>query len=275
MKAEAQASGVLAGILRETERRVAVARAERASIERLAAKAPAPPDFVSALASGERVAVIAEIKRRSPSAGALRPQADVASLAESLEEAGATALSVLTEGAHFGGSLADLSSVSSAVRLPVLRKDFILDPVQVYEARAYGAAAVLLIVRILEPGRLAELVVLARDLGLASLVEVHHSGELAAALAAGPGAVGVNARDLDSLALDAQLFERVVPAIPEDRVAVAESGLKSRIDVERAAACGADAVLVGTAISGSEHPAAALHALAGVSRRERPGRGVA
>lgn len=271
MKAEAQASGVLAALLREAKRRVASARPGLRQLERLAARAGAPPDFGAALRSGPRVAVIAEIKRRSPSAGSLWSggAGDVASLARTLAEGGAAALSVLTEPAHFGGSLDDLACAAGAVTVPVLRKDFIVDPVQLYEARAHGAAAVLLIVRILEPGRLGELAALAHDLGLASLVEVHGATELELALAAQPTAVGVNARDLDTLAMDRGMVERLLPAVPGDRVAVAESGLSARVDVESVAACGADAVLIGTAISGAPDPVAALRGLADVPRRAR------
>jgi indole-3-glycerol phosphate synthase len=268
MKAEAQA-GTLGAILREAERRAALARADRERLERAAARAPGAPDFAAALRSGERVAVIAEIKRRSPSAGRLAGASagDVVALARSLAENGAAALSVLTEELHFGGSLDDLARVAAAVRIPVLRKDFLLDLAQVYEARAAGAAAVLLIARVLDAARLAELVRGAADLGMASLVEVHAESELAPALAARPAAVGVNARDLDTLTVDPRVVERLLPAVPASAVAVAESGLSSRGDVERVAACGAGAVLVGTAISGASDPAAALRVLLDVHRR--------
>ena len=270
MKAEAQA-GVLPGILREAERRAAAARGERPRLEREAARAPDPPDFVASLAAGGRVAVIAEIKRRSPSAGRLGAAVagDVAALGRRLAEAGAAALSVLTEPRHFDGSLEDLVRVAAAVRVPVLRKDFLLDPAQLYEARAAGAAAVLLIARVVPGERLAELADVARGLGLACLVEVHADSELMPALAARPAALGVNARDLDTLAMDAALVERLIPRIPGEVVAVAESGLATRGDVERVAARGADAVLVGTAISGAADPGAALGSLVGVERRGR------
>ncbi len=272
MKAEAQGPGLLASIVAEAERRVAAARREASALERRAAGAPEPPDFGAALRRGSGVAVIAEIKRRSPSAGDLWRGNDVASLAARLAEGGAAALSVLTEAAHFGGALEDLTRAAGA-GLPVLRKDFILDPVQLYEARAHGAGAVLLIVRILRPERLALLADTARRLGLAVLVEVHGADELEAALAAAPVAVGVNARDLDTLRMDRTVVERLVGEIPGDLVAVAESGLASRGDVEAMAERGADAVLVGTAISGASDPAAALRALTGVPRHPRPARG--
>ena len=270
MKAEAQA-GVLGGILEAAERRAALARSDRVRLERAAARAPAASDFGAALLAGDGVAVIAEIKRRSPSAGRLAGASagDVAALARGLAEAGAAALSVLTEPGHFGGSLDDLARVSAAVRVPVLRKDFLLDPAQLYEARASGASAVLLIARVLGGARLGDLVRLAADLGMASLVEVHDEAELAPALAAHPAALGVNARDLDTLRVDAGVVERLLPAVPSGSVAVAESGLTRRGDVERVAGCGADAVLIGTAISGSADPPAALRTLLAVPRRAR------
>jgi indole-3-glycerol phosphate synthase len=271
MKAEAQASGLLGALLRESERRAAAARMDRVRVERAAASAKAPPDFPSALAGSESVAVIAEIKRRSPSAGPLLGAGEVVPLARALAAGGAAALSVLTEPAHFAGSLEDLSRVAAAVAVPVLRKDFILDAVQLYEARASGAAAVLLIVRILGPGRLEELSAVARQLGLACLVEVRGSAELDAALSAKAAIVGINARDLDTLVMDPRLVESLLPAVPADRVAVAESGLTVRADVERVAAKGADAVLVGAAISGAADPAGALRAMTGVRRRSRAG----
>ena len=267
MKAEAQA-GVLAGILVEAERRAAIARASRPRLEREAAHAGEPPDFAAALSAGNRVSVIAEIKRRSPSAGRLdgAATADVVMLARDLAEGGAAALSVLTEEMHFGGSIEDLSRVVAAVRVPVLRKDFLLDPAQIYEARAGGAAAVLLIARVLSGERLAEMVSLAAGLGMASLVEVHADVELAPALAARPPVVGVNARDLDTLTVDLSLVDRLLSSVPVGTIAAAESGLLARGDIERVAAAGADAVLVGTAISGAGSPAAALRALLGVPR---------
>jgi len=266
MKAEAQESGLLATLVAGAERRVAAARASRRELERRAAHAREPADFGAALAAGPSVAVIAEIKRKSPSAGALWGVGDVAALAEQLEAAGAAALSVLTEPAHFGGSLEDLARAAGAVRVPILRKDFILDPLQLYEARAHGASAVLLIVRILGPARLADLAGAARDLGLATLVEVHAPAELGAALGIRPTAVGVNARDLDTLVMNRGLVEDLIAQVPAGHVAVAESGLSARADVAAVAARGADAVLVGAAIAGARDPGAALRGLTGVSR---------
>jgi indole-3-glycerol phosphate synthase len=268
MKAETQAPGVLGSILSETAARLARRGAERGGWERRAAAAPPPPPFAAAL-RGTSVAVIAEVKRRSPSAGAIREGADAAELARRYARAGAGAISVLTEEGRFGGSLADLERVARCVGLPCLRKDFILDPLQVYEARAVGAAAILLIVRALTDERLEELTLLAHAIGLDTLVEVHDGAELARALAVRPCAVGVNARDLATLAMDAGLVRALLPRVPPGTVAVAESGLASRADVERAAHAGADAVLVGTAAAGAADPGAVIAEMTLVPRRAR------
>lgn len=269
MKAEAQASGILGAILTETAARLKGRSGELADWERRAARAKAPPRFAERLA-GADVSVIAEVKRRSPSAGAIREGADAVALARSYADAGASAVSVLTEEGRFGGSLEDLERVAREVRLPVLRKDFIIDPLQVYEARAAGASAILLIVRALGPERLEELARLASEIGLDALVEVHGRHEMARALAVHPPAVGVNARDLETLAMNAAQAEKLLPAVPAGTVAVAESGLATRSDVERAARAGADAVLVGSAAAGAADPGAVIKSMVGVPRLGRP-----
>lgn len=270
MKAEPQASRVLEGILAETARRVEARKEEQSAWERRAAAARPAPNFAEAL-RGPVVAVIGEVKRRSPSAGPIRGQADAVALARTYAEAGAAAVSVLTEEAHFGGSLDDLSRVSAAIAVPTLRKDFIIDALQVYEARAAGASAILLIVRAVSVERLEELARLAREIGLATLVEVHEATELEAAMAVRPTAIGVNARDLDTLVIQPARVESLLALVPPDLAAVAESGLSSREDVERVAAFGADAVLVGTAVAGAPDPGAALRALVGVPCGARRG----
>jgi indole-3-glycerol phosphate synthase len=184
---------------------------------------------------------------------------------------GADAISVLTEGPHFGGSLDDLAAVRRAVPVPVLCKDFIVDPLQLYESRAAGASAVLLIARVLDHPRLEELSAGARALGLARLVEVHALDELDRVLALAPEAVGVNARDLVTFVVRPEGAAPVLAAIPDGVLAIAESGIATRADVERVAAWGADAILVGTALAGSADPRAAVRALVGVSRAGRPG----
>ncbi|HWO89814.1 MAG TPA: indole-3-glycerol phosphate synthase TrpC [Gemmatimonadales bacterium] len=265
MNAEAQ-EGTLARILEEASRRVAGLRPYAVALERKAAAVREPPDFVAAL-SGTDVAVIAEVKRRSPSAGALVPGGNAVRLARAYAEAGAAAISVLTEEKFFGGTLKDLSDVSSQVGLPVLRKDFVIDPVQAYEARAAGAAALLLIARILSFERLDELASLARGIGLVPLIEVHNEEELRLALRCAPAVVGINSRDLDSLRVDPAVVTALLPQVPRGVVAVAESGIGNRSDVEHFAAHGADAVLVGTSVAGAADPSEAVRSLVGVSRR--------
>jgi len=265
MKAETQDSGVLGAILATTRQHMEARAAELPEWRRQASKSQPVPSFAAALA-GDTVAVIGEVKRRSPSAGAINEAADAVELARAYADAGAKAISVLTEEVRFGGSLEDLLRVSRQVGLPTLRKDFIIDPIQVYEARAMTASAVLLIVRALTPEQLAELAKTAHDAGLATLIEVHSAAELEVALAVGPTAIGVNARDLGTLQLDPELAEALLPRIPRDVIAVAESGLRSREDVSRVASFGADAVLVGTALAGAADPSAAMRGLVGVER---------
>ena len=261
-------SPALTGILATTRDRVARLRPLRAELERAAAHAGQVPGWLAPPPQRE-VAVVAEIKRRSPSAGAIAPALDPAAHARAYADGGAAALSVLTDERHFGGSLADLETVRRAVDLPVLRKDFIIDPVQVFETRAAGASAVLLIVRILGEETLHELAALAADLGLTRLVEVHASGELERAVAVSPECIGVNARDLDTFSLHVEATGRVLRRVPGSAVAVAESGIRERRDVERVAGEGADAILVGTALAGAPDPAAAVRGLIGVRRRGR------
>jgi indole-3-glycerol phosphate synthase len=255
-------------ILRSTRGEIAELRTRAASIQREADRAR-PTARLSAALQGERVAVIAEVKRRSPSVGSIREDLDPVERAGLYARHGAAALSVLTDGPFFGGSIDDLRAVAAAAAVPVLRKDFILDELQVLEARAAGAAAVLLIVRALGPARLAALLGCATSLGLDALVEVHTAGELDAALAAGATLIGVNSRDLDTFTIDIDAAWRLLTAVPADRVAVAESGMATHEDVHRAAAAGADAVLVGTALSASPAPSQLLRELTGVPRHGR------
>ncbi|WP_394768791.1 indole-3-glycerol phosphate synthase TrpC [Lacisediminihabitans sp.] len=205
-------------------------------------------DALVALAPADRVKIIAEVKRSSPSRGALADIPDPAALASSYERGGASAISVLTEQRKFGGSLADLEAVRDAVRLPVLRKDFIADPYQVFEARAAGADLVLLIVAALDQDTLQGLFTLTRELGMAALVETHSADELSRALDIGAGLVGVNARDLSTFELDQELFGRLAGHIPSGVIRVAESAVKSAADVAHYREAGADVVLVGEAL---------------------------
>jgi len=211
------------------------------------------------------VGLIAEVKRRSPSQGAIRADLNPVQHAQAYVRGGAVAVSVLTDEAHFGGSVQDLERVAAAVQVPVLRKDFILDELQIMEARAAGASAILLIARVLTD-RLAALAHAARKWRLQTLIEIHTLAELERALAAAPDAVGVNARDLSTFEVDLRQAEAVIARIPGDVAVVAESGVENRADVERLAAAGADFVLVGTSVAREKDPEAAVRALIGVKR---------
>jgi len=255
----------LDAILTATRDRVASLRTQARELERRAAAAPEPRPFARALA-GRDVGVIAEVKRRSPSAGAIREDLDPVAHARAYTQGGAVAISVLTDELHFGGSLEDLARVASAVPVPVLRKDFILDELQLYEARAAGASAVLLIVRALSSDGLRALARAARDQRLGILVEVHSAGELEQALGVDPTAVGVNSRDLATFTVDLAAAERLVALVPGAVPVIAESGIATRADVERMASAGADLVLVGTSVAGNADPEAAVRGLTGVRR---------
>jgi indole-3-glycerol phosphate synthase len=215
--------------------------------------------------------VIAEVKRRSPAKGALREDLDPAALAAAYARGGAAAVSVLTEPLHFAGSPEDLRAARAAVALPVLRKDFVTVPYQVWEARAWEADAVLLIVAALSPALLDDLLAEAAAAGLEALVEVHSEEEASAAAGAGAGLVGVNARDLATLQVDQGRLARVAHALPPGATVVAESGIGSRADVQAAAAAGAHAVLVGESLVRSDDPATTLAALLGRPLTERSG----
>jgi indole-3-glycerol phosphate synthase len=205
--------------------------------------------------------VIAEFKRRSPSAGTLRERADLESVVRAYERGGASALSVLTEGPHFGGSLEDLRVAREASELPILRKDFILDPYQLDEARAAGADAVLLIVAALEDRELAALHERARELALEALVEVHDARELETALEAGAELVGINNRDLRDFSVDVERTSRLVREVPDGVAVVSESGIATAEQLRALAAQGVDAVLVGEALMRAREPEAALREL--------------
>lgn len=234
---------------------------------RAAACAPAVP-FAGNLRAG-MVRVIAEVKRASPSKGAIALGLDAAAQALRYVEGGAAAISVLTEPSRFGGSLDDLVAVADAVAVPVIRKDFIVAPIQVWEARAAGASAVLLIVRALEPDRLTQLFECAEEAGLGVLVEVRDERELARALALKAPVVGVNNRNLETLVIDPETAPRLIPFIPATVIAVAESGMQRPEDVRAVARAGADAILVGSAISASTDPASAVRALSSTARVPR------
>jgi len=260
--------GRLEPLVSAAQQRVAALHPARSELERRARAAPPALPFGARCADGS-IGVIAEVKRRSPSAGAIHETLDPVAHARAYAAGGAVGISVLTEPAFFGGSLDDLRRVAAAVPLPVVRKDFLLEELQLIEARAAGAAAVLVIVRILEPHRVRSLVRAARDLGLAALVEVHSIGELETAVAAGATLIGVNSRDLDSFTIDRDAADRLIAQVPPDLVTVAESAIAERGDVERVAAAGADHVLVGTAVARLADPQNAVRGFAGVPRQPR------
>ena len=224
----------------------------------------APPvrDCLATLMT-EDISVIAEVKRSSPSKGALAPIVDPAGLAASYAEAGAAVISVLTEQRRFGGTLADLDLVRSSVELPILRKDFMIDEYQFYEARAHGADVILLIVAALSKNQLDDYFQLSKELGMRALIEVHTPGELESALSISPEIVGVNSRNLKTLEVDTQAFAQLIPQIPSTIARVAESGISSRADVEFAHEHGATAILVGEALVRSGNPNVAMGQLLG------------
>jgi len=223
-----------------------------AAVEADALARPAALDVLVALAPADRVKIIAEVKRASPSRGPLADIPDPAALAVSYETGGASAISVLTEGRRFGGSLADLEAVRDVVGIPVLRKDFIADPYQVFEARAAGADLVLLIAAALEQPAMQRLFDLIGDLGMTALVETHNADEVSRALDLGASVVGVNARDLSTFELDQDLFGSLADQIPSGVIRVAESAVKTAADVAHYRAAGADVVLVGEALVTSD-----------------------
>lgn len=256
-------SGTVLGRIVEA-RRAEVARRQRIvpeTVMRMATKKATPVrDFMGAL-SRDAVNVIAELKKASPSAGLLRPDFDPAALARGFEEAGAAALSVLTEEANFQGALAHLRDARAATSLPVLRKDFIVEPWQVWETRAANADAFLLIVAALDPEELAALLALGRDLGMEPLIEVHTRGELDAAVAAGAKIIGVNNRNLHTLEVRVETSLELAAAIPESCIAVSESGLRSADDLARLRKAGFDAFLIGERLMQEADASAALKRL--------------
>jgi len=242
----------------------ALKRAGRAGeLRRLAEAAPAGRDFLAALRRCPGPAVIAEIKKASPSSGRLGDGLEAAELARCYRAGGAAALSVLTDGPYFNGSLDDLVQARRAVDLPVLRKDFIIDPVQLHQARAAGADAVLLIAAALEPELLAGLYAEARGLGLCPLIEVHARVELEPVLRLEPEVVGLNNRNLADLSVSLETSLRLRPFLPAGVLAVSESGIREPQDVARLRAGGLDAFLIGTALVRSADPTAALRRLIG------------
>jgi indole-3-glycerol phosphate synthase len=237
---------------------------EAAARER-SARDPVRP-FAAAV-SGPGVAIIAEHKRCSPSAGLIRDDLELEAVVSAYERGGAAAISVLTEAESFGGSLHDLERARRMVALPILRKDFMIDPYQVPEARAAGADVILLIVAALSAERLRELYAQARDHGLGVLVEIHDASELEAALALDPEVIGINNRDLSTLTVDIARTLELRPRIPAGTLVVAESGFRTRSELDRLAAAGVDGVLIGEGLMRARDIESACRELAGVAAR--------
>jgi indole-3-glycerol phosphate synthase len=232
-------------------------------MERAAASGPSPRDFFQALQEGKEPAIIAEIKKASPSAGVIRADLDLAAIVASYEKGGAAAISVITEEDFFLGKLEYLSQAHNAGRLPVLCKDFIIDPVQVFAARAAGADALLLIAAVLNQESLVSLLEMALSLGMACLVEVHDEEELGRVLATDARIIGINNRNLRTFEVTLETTLKLKPLVPEDRLVVSESGIHEAADLESLAAAGVDAVLVGTSLMRAEDPEKKLRELRG------------
>jgi len=258
-------TGVLRELTDEAAARAATLRSSMDALRRQAEAAPGQPGFAAAL-KRENVSVISEVKRSSPSKGVINAGIDVAAQVADYTRGGAAAVSILTEGTRFGGSNDDLLKARRATPLPLLKKDFHVDEVQILEAKVLGASAALLIVRAVSPETLRQLIALANDIALETLVEIRTEQELNLALSCGATVIGVNNRNLETLEIDPQNSLRLIPSIPKDVVAIGESGVKSADDVRRLAEAGADAVLVGSELSAAGDPAAAVRSLTGIRR---------
>ncbi len=222
-----------------------------------------PLDFASAL-RGERIQLIAEVKKASPSKGIIRPDFNPAEIAQTYASNGASAISVLTEAKYFQGNINHLRDIREALgdrRLPLLRKDFLYDPYQIYESRAYGADSLLLIVAILRPEKLQELLRLSHELDMSCLVEVHNEAELEIALNSGARVIGINNRDLSTFDMDLTTTKRLRPLIPQDRIVVSESGIKNHDDMEKLREWHVNAVLIGESLISAPNIAAKMKEL--------------
>ena len=272
---ESQAShplpGVLAEIVASKETEIQALHAGRREVEAALPDAPPTRSLEAALRREGEVALIAECKRRSPGAGEIRPGLDPVSLTRGYQVHGAAAFSVLTDGPFFGGDPADLRAVRRGTDRPILRKDFTLDLLQVDEARAMGADAVLLIVRLLDDETLAALLARSRALGMDALVETHEEGEVRRAVDAGARILGINNRDLATFTTDLATTERLLDLVPDEVVVVSESGIRTPDDVARLGEAGVDAILVGETLLRADDPGREAGRLSGVARRPRRG----
>jgi indole-3-glycerol phosphate synthase len=237
-------------------------RLPMAELQRLASEQPPALDLASAL-RGDGIQLVAEVKKASPSKGVIRQDFDPVEIAKIYAGNGAAAISVLTEAKHFQGSLDHLKNIRKALpdKLPLLRKDFIFDPYQIYESRAYGADSLLLIVAILKPETLQELLRLSHEVNMSCLVEVHNEAEVEIALNSGAKIIGINNRDLNTFSVDMATTERLRPLIPPERIVVSESGIKERADIEKLRQLGIDAVLIGESLMSAPDIAARMREL--------------
>jgi indole-3-glycerol phosphate synthase len=261
--------GILARIVDTKRNELELLHARAYDVESAISTARPPRDFRGALVGGGEVSLIAECKRRSPGAGAIREGLDPVELTKGYEAAGATALSVLTDAEYFGGSLSDLSRVSFSATIPVLRKDFTLGTLQIIEARGAGADAVLLIARILDDETLARLHTATTALGMSALVEVHDERELDRAMSVGADLIGINNRDLSTFTTDLETTVGLLEQLPADVAVVSESGIRSVGDVERLGRAGVDAILVGEALLRADDPTVAAASFSGLTQAPR------
>jgi len=261
--------GILAAIVETKRSQLAELAAYATDFERVAESIPSPRPFGEALTRADSVALIAECKRRSPGAGSILPDLDASDLTTGYERAGAAALSVLTDATYFGGSNDDLTAVKAATSIPVLRKDFTIDPLHVNEARAIGADAILLIVRILTAAMLEQLHREASALGMGVLVEVHDGSELERAVRLGARIIGINNRDLATFTTDLETTVRLLDDVPEDVIIVSESGIRGPDDVRHLGDVGVDAILVGEALLRAPDPEVAAEEMVGIPKRSR------
>src|SRR5437660_189947 len=254
---------ILTRIIEAKQQRLQVSRMRvpEAIVKRMAETAKPVPSFREALEKPQRVRIIAEVKKASPSKGILKDGLDPAQLADSYTQAGACAISVVTEEDFFQGDLGWINTIRQVSNLPVLRKDFVCEPFQVYETRAAGASAILFIVAMLQPGELKQLITLSQQLRLDALVEVHDETELGEALEAGASIIGVNNRDLKTFEVTLQTATRLAKLIPDDRLFVVESGIHTKNDIGLLLDAGADAFLIGEYFLTSPEPASALRGL--------------
>lgn len=260
---------VLDQILAAKQQEIEDLRPRSRELRSKAEQATTARSFGAAMRAGRHIALIAEFKRRSPSAGWIHETASVADFIKAYSDCGARAISVLTDEKFFGGSLSDLATARMQTTVPLLRKDFVLEEVQLFEARAAGADAVLLIVRALDDARLAGLLTTARGIGLDVLVETHNADEIERALRAGADIVGVNNRDLGNFSVDFNLSRELLAQIPEDVVTVAESGVRTVRDVEQLGAAGIDAVLIGETLMRADDVCRTVSAFSSQLRQPR------